>query len=123
MKTLGNILWLLLGGGIILFIEYAVSGFMLCLTIIGIPFGIQCFKLAVVSLAPFGTTIREDNTNDGCLALFFNILWILIGGLWIALTHVIFGIIFAITIIGIPFARQHFKLAGLALVPFGKIVE
>ncbi len=123
MNLLGNILWLLLGGGIILFIEYAVSGLALCLTIIGIPFGIQCLKLAVVSLAPFGTKIREGEHSGGCLHVVFNVLWIFIGGFWIALTHVIFGILCAITIIGIPFARQHFKLAGLALVPFGKIIE
>ena len=123
MKTLGNILWLLLGGGIILFLQYCIGGLVLCLTIIGIPFGIQCFKLAVLSLAPFGSHVKEGNNSGGCLTVIFNIIWIFTGGLSIALTHVILGIFFAITIIGIPFAKQHFKMAGLALVPFGKVIE
>ena len=119
MKFLGNIIWLLFGG-IIISIEYLISSLILIITIVGIPFGIQTLKLAVLALWPFGSEIRESKSSSGCLSSIMNILWILIGGIWISLTHLVFGIILAITIIGIPFAKQHFKLAGLALTPFGK---
>lgn len=89
-------------------------------TIIGIPFGIQTLKLAILSLWPFGAEIRLKAGNSGCLSTIMNLIWIFIGGFWICLTHLLFGVLFAITIIGIPFAMQHFKLAGLALTPFGK---
>jgi uncharacterized membrane protein YccF (DUF307 family) len=121
MKILGNIIWLLFGG-IFIFIEYLVSGFLLCLTIIGIPFGFQIFKLAFVALWPFGKKIENNPSSNGCLNTFMNIIWILIGGIWISLSHLLIGLLLAITIIGIPFAKQHFKLAGLALTPFGKTV-
>lgn len=120
MSTLGNILWIILGGGIVLFLEYLLGGLALCLTIIGIPFGIQCFKLSLLALLPFGQEVRDTEIAAGCLALFMNTLWILIGGIWIALTHLLYAVLCAITIIGIPFAKQHVKLAGLALMPFGK---
>jgi uncharacterized membrane protein YccF (DUF307 family) len=120
MNLLLNILWIFLGGGIILFFEYLISGTLLCITIIGIPFGLQCFKLAIFAIAPFGAQAVRGEPVDGCLTTFFNIIWLLIGGLGIALTHVVFALIFAITIIGIPFAAQHMKMAGLALTPFGK---
>jgi uncharacterized membrane protein YccF (DUF307 family) len=120
MSTLGNILWILLGGGIIICLEYLIGGLLLCLTIIGIPFGIQCFKLAYLSLLPFGKRLIDRDSYTGCLAIAMNVLWILFGGLWIFLTHVIFAILCAITIIGIPFAKQHMKLAILGLTPFGK---
>ena len=119
MKLLGNIIWLVFGG-IIISAEYLISSILLMVTIIGIPFGIQTMKLAMLALWPFGTEIRMKPGNSGCISTFMNILWILIGGIWISLTHLVFGILFAITIIGIPFAKQHFKLAGLALTPFGK---
>jgi len=117
-----NLLWIFLGGGIILFFEYLVSGFLLCITILGIPFGLQCFKLAIFVLAPFGSKAVDTVNADGCLPVVFNILWLLLGGLWIAITHLLLALIFAITIIGIPFAAQHIKLAGFALTPFGKRV-
>jgi uncharacterized membrane protein YccF (DUF307 family) len=120
MNLLLNLLWIFLGGGIILFFEYVVSGLALCVTIIGIPFGLQCFKLAVFALAPFGSKAVESSDVGGCFPVLFNILWILLGGIWIALTHLVLALIFAITIIGIPFANQHIKMAGLALTPFGK---
>jgi len=119
MKLLGNVIWLVFGG-IIISIEYLVSSLLLIATIIGIPFGLQTLKLAVLALWPFGSEIRVKASNSGCLSTFMNLIWICIGGIWIALTHVIFGILFAITIIGIPFALQHFKLASLALTPFGR---
>lgn len=90
------------------------------ITLIGIPFGIQTLKLAFLALFPFGKEIRNCPQSEGCLSLFMNILWILLGGIWICLSHLAFGILLFITIIGIPFALQHFKLAKLALTPFGK---
>ena len=122
MSLLGNILWIILGGGIILFLEYLLAGLVLCITIIGIPFGIQCIKLSFLALLPFGKEIRHEEGAIGCLSTVMNVIWILIGGIWIALTHLIFAVICAITIIGIPFAKQHMKLASLYLVPFGKKV-
>ncbi|MBU0517804.1 YccF domain-containing protein [bacterium] len=123
MSLLGNILWIVLGGGIFLFIEYLVGGLLLCLTIIGIPFGIQCIKLSMLALLPFGHDIDYSRNATGFLATLMNVLWILVGGFWIAVTHLIFAVLCAITIIGIPFARQHLKLAGLALTPFGKTLK
>ncbi len=123
MNLLLNILWIIFGGGIVLFFEYILSGVALCITIIGIPFGLQCFKLAIFAIAPFGSRVVETESSSGCLYVFFNILWILLGGIWIAATHLILALVFAITIIGIPFAVQHVKMAGLAITPFGKRIE
>jgi len=122
MSTLGNLIWLVFGGFIV-FLEYMVSGFLLCLTIIGIPFGLQAFKLAFLALWPFGKTIGYKSYAPGCLSTIMNILWLLIGGIWIALTHLIFGLLLGITIIGIPWAKQHFKLMSLALTPFGREIR
>jgi len=119
MSTLGNIIWIVFGGFFI-FLEYLVSGLLMCMTIIGIPFGLQAIKLAQMALWPFGKRIEYMDYAPGCLSTVMNILWLLIGGIWIALSHLVFGILFAITIIGIPFASQHFKLVGLALTPFGR---
>ena len=123
MSILGNILWILLGGGIFLFLEYLFGGVLLCLTILGIPFGVQCIKLAFLALLPFGKEVVAGKSHNGCLAIVMNVLWILFGGIWITLTHLLFGLLCAITIIGIPFAKQHVKLAALALAPFGKSVK
>jgi uncharacterized membrane protein YccF (DUF307 family) len=123
MTLLGNILWILLGGGIFLFLEYLLGGILLCLTIVGIPFGVQCIKLALLALLPFGREVVAGKSHGGCLAIVMNVLWILLGGIWITLTHLLFGLLCAITIIGIPFAKQHVKLAALALAPFGKSVK
>ncbi len=117
---LGNILWIFLGGGVILFLEYLICGLLLCVTIVGIPFGIQCMKLSLLALVPFGKEIRQIERASGCLSTVMNIIWIVIGGIWIALTHLIFAVLCALTIIGIPFAKQHLKLASLSLLPFGK---
>lgn len=119
MRLLGNIIWLLFGG-ILIAIEYLISSFLLIVTIIGIPFGLQTLKLSILALWPFGQEVRHRKTSTGCLSTVMNIIWILIGGIWISLSHVAFGIVLAITIIGIPFAKQHFKMAGLALTPFGR---
>jgi uncharacterized membrane protein YccF (DUF307 family) len=119
MKILGNILWLLFGG-IIIALEYFVASFVLIITIIGIPFGIQTLKLGILALWPFGRETRQDARSSGCLYVLMNIIWILVGGILIALSHLIFGLLLCITIIGIPFGMQHFKMAGLALTPFGR---
>ena len=91
-----------------------------CITIIGIPFGIQLFKCASLALWPFGREVRNKQNSTGCLSTGMNVLWFLLGGIWLALEHVIAGLIFCITIIGIPFGKQHFKLAAIALTPFGR---
>lgn len=119
MNFLGNIIWLLFGG-LITAVEYLISSLVLMITIIGIPFGIQTLKLSILALWPFGREVRTTDSAGGCLSILMNIIWILVGGIWIALTHLFFGILLCITIIGIPFGRQHFKMAGLALTPFGK---
>ena len=123
MSILGNVLWIVLGGGIIIFLEYLIGGLILCLTIVGIPFGLQCFKLAFLGLVPFGKEVRSGEGTTGCLATIMNVIWILIGGIEIALTHLIFAVLCAITIIGLPFAKQHMKLAALALMPFGRQIR
>lgn len=123
MSIFMNILWLLLGG-IFTAVEYIASSLGMMVTIIGIPFGLQTLKLSLLALCPFGKRIETTPEAGGCLSIIMNIIWILLGGIWISLTHLLFGIVLCITIIGIPFGRQHFKLAGLALSPFGKhIVE
>ena len=123
MSIFMNILWLLLGG-IFTAVEYIASSLAMMITIIGIPFGLQTLKLSLLALCPFGKLIETTPEAGGCLSIIMNIIWILIGGIWISLTHLLLGIVLCITIIGIPFGRQHFKLAGLALSPFGKhIVE
>lgn len=118
MNLLGNIIWLIFGG-IFIALEYFISSILLCLTIIGIPFGLQTLKLGILALWPFGSEIVHKENAHGCLPVFMNILWFFIGGLWIFLSHAAFGLLLCITIIGIPFGLQHFKLAGLALTPFG----
>ena len=121
MNVLMNILWLLLGG-IFTCIEYLIASILMMITIIGIPFGIQTFKLAGLALLPFGKEIQTTPQSGGCLNVFMNVLWILLGGFGICVSHVIFGLVLCITIIGIPFGKQHFKLAAVALTPFGKTV-
>jgi uncharacterized membrane protein YccF (DUF307 family) len=119
MNTFGNIIWFIFGGFIIA-IEYFLASLLLFITIIGIPFGLQTMKLAGLALWPFGKETREINSSSGCLSITMNIIWVLIGGFWIALTHLAFAVLLAITIIGYPFAVQHMKLAALSLTPFGR---
>jgi uncharacterized membrane protein YccF (DUF307 family) len=119
MKLLGNVIWLLFGG-IIIAIEYFIGSLMLMITIVGIPFGIQTLKMASLALWPFGRDTRVDVRASGCLYIIMNVIWLLTGGLWIALTHAIFGLLLCLTIIGIPFGMQHFKLTAIALSPFGR---
>ena len=122
MKLIGNILWMILGGFIIS-LYYAVMGLLFCITIIGIPFGLQLFKIAGLALWPFGREIVAGPNDTGCLAVVMNIIWILCGGIEIALLHLGFGIACCLTIVGIPFGLQHFKMMLLAFVPFGKQIS
>jgi uncharacterized membrane protein YccF (DUF307 family) len=124
MRMLLNLLWIVLGGGFIIWIEYLIGGLLLCLTIVGIPFGVQCFKMAGMGLLPFGKDIQEDpsSAGGGCLGMLMNVVWFIVAGLWIAISHLVLAAACAVTIIGIPFAVQHLKLAVLALAPFGKRV-
>lgn len=122
MNTLGNIVWLLCGG-IVIAIEYVISSLLLMITIAGIPFGMQTMKLASLALWPFGSKVVDTNQSGGCLSVLMNVLWILVGGIWICLTHLVFGLLLCITIVGIPFGKQHFKLAALSLTPFGKDIR
>ena len=116
MNFIGNIIWLLFGG-IIGAIFWAVAGLLLCVTIVGIPFGLQCFKIAQLVLWPFGREVELGGFGVGGLLL--NVLWLLFLGWELALHHLAIGLIFCITIVGIPFGLQHFKFAQLSLMPFG----
>ena len=118
MNPLLNLVWLVFGGFIVAF-GYALGALLLCITIIGIPFGIQCFKLAGLALWPFGREVREKEPPGGCLAVVMNVIWIILPGLELALFHLVMAGLFAITIIGLPIAAQHLKMTRLALLPFG----
>lgn len=123
MKRVLNVLWVIFGGWLIC-LEYLLGGLLLCLTVVGIPFGLQCFKLAGLGFLPFGKDIEAvpSEAGGGCLGVMMNVLWFLVAGLWIFLSHLGLALAAAVTIIGIPFAIQHLKLAVLALFPFGKRV-
>jgi len=121
MNILGNLIWLIFGG-FLAALCYFFGGLVLCATIIGIPWGLQCFKLAGFIIMPFGLKVVSDSSNSGCLATLANIVWIICGGLASAIIHVLMGVLLSITIIGIPWGRQHFKLVELSLMPFGKRV-
>lgn len=118
MNLLLNLIWLILGGFVVV-LAYLLGGILLCVTIIGIPFGIQCFKLAGLAVWPFGSEIREKEPPSGALAVIMNILWILLPGLELAIFHLVLALAFGITIIGLPLAAQHLKMTRLALLPFG----
>jgi uncharacterized membrane protein YccF (DUF307 family) len=117
MSFLGNLLWVFIGGGIVIWFEYLVAALLLACTIIGIPFAVQCLKLAGLGLLPFG---KEIGGRTGAFSTLLNIVWLFTAGLVLALTHLMFALLCAMTIIGLPFAKQHLKLCGLALMPFGK---
>jgi len=121
MRTLGNVLWLLFSG-LWLALGYGLSGVALCLTIVGIPFGIQAFKLAGFTLWPFGRKVIEARGGGGVLSVVFNILWLLLFGWELFLGHLATGVLLCLTIVGIPFGIQAFKLSVLALWPFGRVV-
>jgi uncharacterized membrane protein YccF (DUF307 family) len=119
MSFLGNLVWLLFGG-FLTGLGYLIGGAALCLTIIGIPFGIQAFKIGLATFAPFGREVREFENANSVGNTIFNMLWIILFGWEIALAHLIHGVLLAITIVGLPFAKQHFKLIPLSLLPFGR---
>ena len=122
MNILGNILWIVLGG-IFISMYYALVGLLFCITIVGIPFGVQLFKMAGFALWPFGHQVTAGPNDSGCMSIFMNIIWVVLGGVEIAVMHAIFGLICCVTIVGIPFGLQHFKMALLALAPFGKEIS
>ena len=121
MNLIGNLIWLICGG-FFTAIGYFIMGFVFCVTIIGIPFGVQCFKIGLLELMPFGKKVVSTSSSGGCLSLLFNIIWIFTGGLYTAAVHLVFAAILFITVIGIPFGRQHLKLVEITLTPFGKAI-
>ena len=122
MSILGNIIWFIFGG-CMMGLGYIGVGLLYCLTIIGIPFGFQLMKLGLFAMFPFGQAPEFPPRPMGCFSLLFNIIWILFGGIELALGHLLWGILFCLTVIGIPFGIQHFKLAKLALMPFSQDVR
>lgn len=118
MSLIGNIIWIVFGGFIVS-LGYILGGLSFIVTIIGIPFGMQSIKLGLAALAPFGTNVKQ-NENKNSLKTLFDIIWLILFGWEIALGHLLFGLLFAVTIIGLPFAKQHFKLIPVALLPFNK---
>ena len=118
MKTIGNILWFLFGGFASGLMWLAV-GLVWCITIIGIPYGVQCFKFGRLSFWPFG---REIQYNMGAIRFIVNVLWFLFGGLAMAAMNFVFGLLWCVTIVGIPFGMQFFKIAKLSLAPFGATI-
>lgn len=122
MSFLGNVLWFLLGGLAISLI-YFVIGILMCITIVGVPFGIQLFKFGILTLQPFGRNVVNSKSDTGCLSIIMNIIWLLLGWWEIACMHLVLGLICCITIIGIPFGKQHFKMVKLSFLPFGKTIS
>ena len=122
MKTIGNILWFVFTG-LVSALAWFFMGLIWCITIIGIPFGVQLLKIGSLSLWPFGHDLQpKADSAAGCLQVAFNVLWILLGWWEIALTHLTFGLVLCCTIVGIPWGIQHFKLALGSIFPFGKEV-
>lgn len=119
MGCLGNLLWFIFGG-LVSGLSWCLAGCLWCITIVGIPVGLQCFKIAGLSFFPFG---KEVTYGGGAGSFILNILWMIFSGILLALEHLGFGILLCVTIIGIPFGLQHFKLAKLALMPFGAEVH
>lgn len=119
MGCLGNIIWFIFGG-FISGLTWLIAGCIWCITIIGIPIGVQCFKFAGLSFFPFGKEIRY---GGGAGSVLLNILWLLFPGIPLVIESAVFGAFLCITVIGIPFGLQHFKIAKLALMPFGATIE
>ena len=118
MAFLGNLLWVLFGG-LIGGLGWTLAGCLWCITIVGIPVGLQCFKFAGLAFFPFG---KEIVYGGGTFSVLVNIIWLLLSGLELAIGYVVLGCLWCITIVGIPFGKQCFKLAKLALMPFGASV-
>lgn len=119
MSCLGNILWFVFGG-VWLGLGWSLAGLFWCVTIVGIPWGVQCFKFAKLALFPFG---KEILYGGGVGSMLFNIVWMVISGIPLALEALVIGCLFCVTIVGIPFGKQCFKFAKLALMPFGSAVR
>lgn len=119
MSLIGNLIWLIFGG-FLAAMGYIIGGLLLCITIIGIPFGVQSLKLGVAMLAPFGKEVVVEDEESGTLKMIFNLLWIVLFGWEIAIAHLTAAAILAVTIVGLPFARQHIKLIPVALLPFSR---
>ena len=122
MKTLGNLLWLLFGG-LLIALFYFLVGLLMCITLIGIPFGIQLFKFGRYSLWPFGHELVDGPGEPGCVSVAMDLIWILTGWWEVSLFHLVFGLLFCLTIVGIPWGIQHFKMILPALIPFGKVIK
>ena len=117
MSFLGNLLWLIFGG-IFPGLGYLVGGLALCLTIVGIPFGVRVMKLGLATMSPFGKELHEEEMGSDFLNMVFNVVWLVLFGWEIAIAHLTAGLLLAISIIGLPFARQHMKLIPMSLFPF-----
>jgi uncharacterized membrane protein YccF (DUF307 family) len=122
MSLLGNIVWMIFGGLVTSFL-YFLGGTLLCLTVVGAPFGFAAWRLGWANLAPFGRTIQTKANGDSPLRLVFNIVWIVLFGWAIAVAHFTHGLFLCVTIVGIPWGLQHFKLIPLALLPFGRTLS
>ncbi|QPC84131.1 YccF domain-containing protein [Phototrophicus methaneseepsis] len=122
MSAVGNILWLVFGG-FFTGLGYILGGLIICLSIIGIPFGLKAIQFGASLMTPFGKSTVPREGGQGCLALFFNIAWLVLFGWEIAALHIAFGLVLAVTIVGLPFAQQHFKLVPVALLPFSYKLE
>ncbi len=122
MSFIGNVLWFVFGG-FWSFLGYTWGAFIMCLTVVGIPFGVQSWKIGVASLAPFGKEIKTHKNTDSPLNIVLNVIWIITAGWAIALAHLTLALGLAVTIVGIPFAFQHLKLLPLAFAPFGRRLE
>lgn len=122
MSFIGNLIWLIFGG-FLAGLGYILGGLALCLTIVGIPFGMQAIQLGIATMAPFGKEVTANERTGGLLSLIFDGIWLILVGWGIALAHLLGGVILAITIVGLPFAKQHFKLVPVALFPFNYNLE
>ncbi len=122
MSLLGNLIFFVFGGFLI-FLGYVLGGLLLCITIIGIPFGLMCFRLAGGVIAPFGREVVDTEPPGGAVAIIMNVIWIILPGLELAVMHLILALLFAITVVGLPIAAQHMKLVPLALLPFGHVMR
>lgn len=119
LRFIGNLLWLLIAGWSMC-LAYLVAGVLLCITIIGIPFGVASFRLAFFVIWPFGRVAVHDPNRVPGVSAIANLLWFILAGWWLALGHLLTGVLLCLTIIGIPFGIQAFKLAGLALAPLAR---
>ena len=122
MKLIGNIFWLILGGFLIALVYYLI-GLLMCATVVGIPFGVQLFKLGTFSLWPFGREMEYGPGEPGCLSTVMNLIWILLGWWEVAILHLLAGLLFCISIVGIPLGLQHFKMALSSISPFGQVIK